>query len=225
MEDGVLDHSLLKFEKNWGDHHSSSVCAGCLTSLKYSQRNVDRKEEFQQTISTQKSCWIHTKCFWKIHYSMTDFEWTVRDDFATVNCKSEDGRYFEQKSVNGHSAWLPQSINLALQNWMKMDFKKLKTVLTYVEHLPQVMQELAYELTFRQRLIGGWKKSNIELFPHEWLLLKIKKRKMDRMNADRSVVIFSHWWLPYWSVFCVGPYYKMYRKRLVKRDMDRVGRG
>jgi hypothetical protein len=62
----VLDHSLLTYEKTevfiiLSILQMVMMHVGYLTSLKYSLRNIDWKEEPQRTISTQKLCRIYTK--------------------------------------------------------------------------------------------------------------------------------------------------------------------
>jgi hypothetical protein len=69
----VLDHSLLTFEKTEVINILSilqmvMMHSGYLTSLQYSLRNNDWKEEPQRTISTQKSCRICTKGWKNILY-------------------------------------------------------------------------------------------------------------------------------------------------------------
>ena len=59
---------------------------GYLTGLKYPHRNIDWKEEPQQTISTQKLCRICTK-----HLKKFTTYVPSEDDFATVKLKRQCG--------------------------------------------------------------------------------------------------------------------------------------
>jgi hypothetical protein len=125
--------------------------------------------------------WVeYIPSIWKIHCTVTYFEGTVRDDFATVDLESKDAGYFEKLSVIGHPACLPQRFNLVLHNWMKMDLKNEKLFRRYVEHLTQVTKipHMQAEMDW------GSKNQILSFFSNQWLILKMKKWKIDEMKAD-----------------------------------------
>ena len=154
--------------------------AGYLTSLKYPQRYTDWKEEPNGQFQ-HRNCVEYTQSIWK-NSPHCDTFWRNSQTWFRYSRLGELGCRILRKIVC-HWSCLPQHFNLVLvlHNWMKMDLKNEKLFWRYVEHLPQVTKipHIQAEMDW------GSKNQISSFFSNQWLLLKMKKWKIDEMNADK----------------------------------------
>jgi hypothetical protein len=133
--------------------------AGYLTSLKYSQRYTDWKEETQRTISTQKLCRIYTK-----HLKKFTALWHILKEQSEMISLQSTWRVGCQilRKIVGH--WSPSmfasTLQFSIAQLNEDGLEKWKTILTLRRTSTTGHEDSTH--TGRDEL--GIKKSNLELF-------------------------------------------------------------